>query len=119
MTRILKKTAGGEPQPRSLKNSWGYRPGRNSIRNRLSIRTLRKTPVEDAVMAGIETTSVNTAGTIKVTAGTVLPGTQARGRVVRKVQRLTTKQAKGTKVIAPPSPTNRGGTRSPYGKNKI
>lgn len=115
MTRIVSKTKSGEPGVGRLRNSWG-RPGRNGLRGRLSIRTLRKTPVEDAVMAGIETTTRNAAGTIVVTAGTVVNGTNRGRRFVRKVANLTPRQAKGTKVVSPPSPTSGGGVRSPYRK---
>lgn len=118
MARIVRKRLSGEPQPTRQRNSWGFRPGRNSSRSRLSIRMLHKTPVEDAVMAGINTTSVNAAGTQRVTAGTVIPGTQARGGFVRKVVNMTTKLPKGTKRVSTPSPTNRGGAKSPYGRRR-
>lgn len=120
MARILVKQRGGEPGVGRLRNSWGYRPGRNSLRGKLSIRTLRKAnPADPLGVAGVETQTVSSDGTIRVTAGTVVPGTRSATRIVRKVQNLTPRQAKGTKVVTPPSPTNRGGIRSPYSKRQI
>lgn len=120
MARILRQRTPGEPQPKSQQNSWGYRPGRNSKRPKLGMRTLRKANPADALgVAGVESQTISADGLQKVTAGTIVPGTRARGLAVLKRQKLTPKPAKGTKVIAPPSPTNKGGIRNPYGKRPI
>lgn len=116
MARILSKVKAGEPKAKRLFNAWGYRPGRNSSRTKLRIRTLRKALPTDGVMKGVESMTVSSDGLQRVTAGTVVPGTQARGRVKIKRANLTPRPAKGTKVVSPPSPTNRGGVRSPYRK---
>lgn len=119
MARILVKRRGGEPAPRSQRNSWGFRPGRNSSRTKLSVRTLRKAKPEDAVMKGVASQTVSSDGLQRVTAGTVVPGTQARGFRVVKKPNLTPRPAKGTKVISPPSPTNRGGVRNMFTRKRV
>lgn len=117
--RILSKLKSGEPGVGRIRNSWGVQPGRNSSRSKLSIRTLRKAQPQDAVMKGVETQTVSTDGLQRVTAGTRVPGTQARGSVRVKRANLTPRPAKGTKIVSPPSPTNRGGVRNPFGKRSI
>ena len=110
--RILRKGAKGEPGVGNFTTPWG-RPGLNGKRRRLSLKTFRKQTVEEkAGMGGVETTQANAARTIVVPAGTVVP--QARGKTILKKTNLTPKPAKGTKVIKPPSPTNRGGVKNPY-----
>lgn len=118
-TRILVKRKSGEPSPTRVKNSWGVQPGRNSVRRKLSIRMLKKIQPQERVMKGVETQTVSSDGLQRVTAGTVVPGTQARGRTVRKVQKLNPSPAKGTKIIKPPSPTNRGGVRNAFTRKKV
>lgn len=119
MARIVSKRKAGEPSPRKFLNSWGVRPGRNSSRNKLSIRTLRKVQPQDAVMKGVKTQTVSSDGLQRVTAGTVVPGTQARGAVRIKRANLTPRPAKGTRVISPPSPTNRGGVRNLFTRGRV
>lgn len=119
MARILAKRKAGEPGVGRLQNSWGYRPGRNSLRGKLTIRTLRKQQPQDAVMKGVKTQTVSSDGLQRVTAGTVVPGTQARGRVVIKKANLTPRVAKGTRVVKTPSPTNRGGVRNLFTRGRL
>ena len=121
MGRIVRKQRSvGEPQPRKLVNSWGYRPGRNSLRRKLSIRTLRKPQVTDALgVKGVESQTVSSDGLQRVTAGTLVPGTGARGTVRRKVQKMNTSPAKGTRIVKTPSLTNRGGVKNPFRSKRI
>lgn len=117
-SRILVKRKSGEPSPKSMTNAWGYRPGRNSSRRKLSVRMLKKVQPQEKVMKGVETMTVSSDGLQRVTAGTVVPGTQARGSVRLKRANLTPRVAKGTKVVKTPRPAT-GGVRNLFGKKSI
>lgn len=119
MARILVKRKAGEPSPKKVVNSWGYRPGRNSSRGKLRVRMLKKIQPQEKVMKGVETQTVSSDGLQRVTAGTVVPGTGARGSVKVKRANLTPRPAKGTRVVKTPSPTNRGGVRNLFTKRPL
>lgn len=120
MARILVKRKSGEPTPGGFTRPWGDRTKyrRGQLRPKLSVRMLRKTPVEDAAMGGVATQTRNAAGTQSLPAGTQVNRGGVR-RMVRKVVKMDTSPAKGTKVISPPNPTNRGGVRNPYTKRTL
>lgn len=112
MARIKSARTPGEPAQRMIRvRPWGRKAAVS--RPKLGIRRLVKANPADALgLGGMDTVSRdNTTGQM-IPAGTGRATAPVR-KIVSKAANLTTRQAKGTKTVKAPSPTNRGGVRRP------